>query len=120
MNQAQANQLIQDLYQAVDKKNVHFLEEKLSGDVNFRIGNNPSMKGLEDVLQVNADFFASIDSMQHTINRVVVQENQIACDGKVDYVRLDGSECSAVFSTFLTMQSGKISDYCVYADLSGL
>jgi hypothetical protein len=66
--------------------------------------------------------------MSHTIEDVISQVInkeggavvKIACHGLVDYVRLDGTEHSAVFSTVLEIEDNLITDYLVFADLSGL
>ncbi|OEE90220.1 hypothetical protein A1OQ_10760 [Enterovibrio norvegicus FF-162] len=64
--------------------------------------------------------------MKHTIDDIMFQRSdqtdstRISCFGTVDYVRLDGSEHSAVFSTFLDVKNGLIADYLVFADLSSL
>jgi len=58
--------------------------------------------------------------MRHTLDNVWSVKEDILCNGMVDYVRLDGSELSAHFSTVLTMSHEKIADYFVYADISKL
>ena len=120
MNNQQANQLIKDLYNAVDSKDINYLNTVLSDNVNFRIGNYNTITDKVAALSANKQFFDSIGSMSHTIDKVWGVGNDVICKGMVDYVRLDGSEHSAYFSTVLTMDDGKIADYFVYADVSGL
>ncbi|GIU20807.1 MULTISPECIES: nuclear transport factor 2 family protein [unclassified Shewanella] len=126
MNTEGINILVQKLYQAVDNKDLDYLDNNLANQVRFRLGNNPAITKKSAILQGNKQFFSSIESMQHTIEDVVYQAPnkpntiKVSCCGTVDYVRLDGSRHSAVFSTFLTVQNGLITDYLVFADLSGL
>lgn len=128
MNQLQSQQLVKNLYQAVDNKNVAYLKDNLSQSIRFRIGNNPIATDKAEILEANSQFFNSIQSMKHTvedvISQVVNKEGEvvvkIACHGRVDYVRLDGTEHSAVFSTVLDVENSLITDYLVFADLSEL
>ena len=120
MNNQQANQLIRTLYTAVDSKDLNYLEETLCDDVKFRIGNYDTISDKAAALASNQEFFGSIESMSHTIDKVWSVENDVLCNGLVDYIRLDGSAHSAYFSTVLTMDNGKIAEYFVYADISGL
>ena len=128
MNHLQAQQLIKNLFQAVDNKNVDYLKENLSKKIRFRIGSNPAATDKTEILVANSQFFKSIYSMSHKIEDVISQVTnkeggavvKIACHGRVDYVRLDGTEHSAVFSTVLEIEDNLITDYLIFADLSGL
>lgn len=111
---------IRQLYRQVDAKNIDFLAESLNQKVNFRIGENPMLTDIESVLIANKSFFASIHSMKHQLDTIWVDGDQAGCYGQVDYVRLDGTEHSAKFSTALTIENNKIKDYFVFADLSQL
>jgi catechol 2,3-dioxygenase-like lactoylglutathione lyase family enzyme len=115
-----AENFIRQLYREVDAKNIDFLAESLNSEVNFRIGENPMLTDKESVLIANKGFFASIHSMKHQLDAIWVDGNQVGGYGQVDYVRLDGSEHSAKFSTALTIINNKIKDYFVFADLSQL
>ncbi|NQY89808.1 MAG: nuclear transport factor 2 family protein [Colwellia sp.] len=120
MTNEQAIKLIEALYRAVDSKDLNYLNTALTDDVNFRIGNNNTITDKATALDANKQFFECIGSMRHTIDKVWAVGNDIICNGMVNYIRLDGSEHSAYFSTVLTMKGEKIADYFVYADLSGL
>jgi len=58
--------------------------------------------------------------MAHHIDTVWEHDNDVICNGSVDYIRLDGSAFSASFATILKLQSDKIVNYLVYADISQL
>jgi ketosteroid isomerase-like protein len=126
MNHLQAQQLIKNLYQAVDNKNVDYLNENLAQAVRFRIGNYPAVTDKAEILEANRQFFNSIHSMSHTIEDVIYKaadengRDKMVCHGRVDYVRLDGTKHDAVFSTVLEVENSLITDYLVFADLSGL
>jgi ketosteroid isomerase-like protein len=120
MNKLQAEQLITSLYKAVDNKDLNYLESVLAEHVNFRIGNFNTITDKDTALDANKQFFNSIGSMKHSIDKVWSVDKDILCSGMVDYIRHDGTEHGAYFSTQLTIVDGKISEYFVYADISGL
>lgn len=113
--------LIIDLYKnAVDARDTEHLARFITDDAVFRIGNHDPIIGVKDVVSVNENFFHSIDSMNHTIDKILNEADYSVCYGTVRYVRLDGSKTSAVFATVLRFVGDKISEYYVYADLSEL
>ena len=125
MNQQNITTLVHSLYQAVDNKDLDFLENNLTSQARFRLGNFPEVVGIKNILEGNKQFFTSIESMSHTIEDIILAPNdssivKVCCHGAVDYIRLDGSGHSAMFSTVLTIDDGLISDYLVFADISGL
>lgn len=115
-----SSDFIQDLYQAVDAKDIHALANMLHPNVSFIFSNSEPVIGIDDVKAINEQFFASIQSMSHTFFGTFQDDNHLICDGKVDYVRLDGTRHSAKFATVLRLQDGLIHEYKIYADLSGL
>lgn len=120
MNKLQANQLVTSLYKAVDNKDLGYLDTVLAEHLNFRIGNFETITDKPTALDANKQFFNSIGSMKHSIDKVWSINQEVICSGVVNYVRLDGSELCAFFSTQLTLVGGKITDYFVYADISEL
>lgn len=115
------HELITDLYKnAVDKKDTNYLATFLSESVRFRIGNHDEIIGLDKVIDANRSFFNTIDTMSHTIERVILQGDYSVCHGYVDYKRLDGSHTTSMFATVLKHEGNKISEYFVFADLSNL
>lgn len=128
MNQQQVQTLVTELYQAVDAKNVDYLDDKIAENTRFRIGNYPAETNKSRILDANRNFFSSINSMRHTVEDIFSQTifkegksvDKITCFGHVDYVRLNGTEHSVFFSTFLEIENNKINDYLVFADISAL
>jgi len=115
-----AEDFITELYRQVDGKNIEYLGDVLSEEIKFRIGDNPLLSDKQEVLSANEGFFTSIRSMKHQLVGLWSDGDQVGCHGQVDYVRLDGSEHSAKFSTLLKIKNNKIKDYYVFADLSQL
>ncbi|MCZ6469221.1 MAG: nuclear transport factor 2 family protein [Candidatus Dadabacteria bacterium] len=112
--------IMKELYQYVDDKNINGLESLLAENVHFRLGNFESVRGLKNVLEANTSFFKSIESMKHQIDNIWQEKNDVICNGKVEYIRLDGSKHSITFASILTIIDGKIDNYLVYADVSKL
>lgn len=113
-------EFIKNLYHCVDNRNVEGLSEFLADDVHFRFANMPSVEGKKDVLESNKAFFGSIADMSHRIDKVWAQEDDLICNGQVNYTRLDDSKFSATFATVLTLKDNQITDYLIYADVSAL
>lgn len=126
MDKQQVTTLVDDLYQAVDDKDIDYLDTALSVHCRFRMGNTPEVTDKALILEGNRQFFAGIKSMKHAIEEIVFEHTEvcgstkICCYGTVKYERLDGSEHSAVFSTYLEIKNRLIIEYLVFADLSGL
>ena len=120
MNAQQSVQFMQDLYKAVDSKDLDFLNQHLSENIKFRIANSPTIDDKQLALDANKNFFSSIESMAHTLDKIIVQGENLVCYGTVNYARLNGSKYSAYFSTFLTIVNDQIEDYLVFADVSDL
>lgn len=58
--------------------------------------------------------------MMHTFSGIYVNDDTVACEGQVDYVRLNGSSYAAKFATFLSFKQGLIHQYKIFADVSEL
>ena len=118
--QANPNQFMKRLYQAVDEKSLDKLSLFLADQVNFKLANFPITQGKVAVLEANKAFFTSIQSMQHRLDNIWQIEGRLICHGEVSYIRLDQTKTSANFATILKLEDDKIVDYLVYADLSQL
>ncbi|EEX34312.1 MULTISPECIES: nuclear transport factor 2 family protein [Vibrio] len=111
---------IRTLYQIVDNKDARALAELLHPDVMFTFSNAETVSGVNAVTAINAQFFASIQTMNHTFAGMYEVGDTLVCEGQVDYIRLDGSAYDAKFATILTLKDGLIYQYKIFADVSGL
>ncbi|UWQ80256.1 nuclear transport factor 2 family protein [Leisingera sp. S132] len=112
--------LIDGLYSAVDAMNAEAVASFLTDDVIFRLGNFEAISGRKPVEAANASFFKTISGMSHTITGIWSSGDTVFCEGSVHYTRKDQSEHEVPFATRLGLRDGKIADYNVYADISGL
>ncbi|OMH33875.1 nuclear transport factor 2 family protein [Motiliproteus sp. MSK22-1] len=115
-----SQEYINKLYRIVDDKNANALSGFLADNVRFVFANADPITGKEAVIAANEGFFASISSMSHTIENVWAAGEDLICDGQVQYTRLDNSHHSATFATILKVKDDRITDYRIYADVSGL
>ncbi|MBN3495715.1 nuclear transport factor 2 family protein [Vibrio neptunius] len=111
---------VRTLYNVVDAKDTQALAELLHPDVSFVFSNSDPIKGIENVLAINAQFFTTIHSMTHSFYGIYEDGDDLMCDGQVSYIRLDGTPYKANFATVLRLQDGLIREYKIYADLSEL
>ena len=113
-------EFVKKLYQCVDERNLQALSAFLDPDVSFRFANAEPLQGKDAVLEANKAFFASIAAMSHRIDSVWSQDDDLICNGQVNYTRLDASKYSAPFATILKVKDEQIIDYLIYADVSEL
>ncbi|WP_299882796.1 nuclear transport factor 2 family protein [uncultured Sulfitobacter sp.] len=119
-NTSEYSPLITSLYTAVDALDAQGVVDHVTDDVQFQLGNFEQISGRKAVKNSNAAFFATIKAMHHSISGVWSSGDTAICDGTVHYTRLDQSEHEVPFAAHLGIRDGKIADYRVFVDISGL
>ena len=119
-NTSEYSPLITSLYTAVDALDAQGVVDHVTDDVQFQLGNFEPISGHDAVKDSNAAFFATIKAMHHTISGVWSSGDTAICDGTVHYTRHDQSEHEVPFAAHLVVRDGKIADYRVFVDISGL
>lgn len=119
-NASEHTPLIAALYTAVDEMNAEGVVDHVTDDVQFQLGNFEPLSGRAAVKDSNAAFFGTIKAMRHTISGIWSSGDTAICDGTVHYTRLDRSEHEVPFAAHFGLRNGKIADYHVYVDISGL
>ncbi|WIY24990.1 nuclear transport factor 2 family protein [Parasedimentitalea psychrophila] len=112
--------LIAGLYSAVDAMNATSIVSYVTEDVNFRLGNFDALVGRDPVKEANEAFFETISAMRHTITDILSEGETVFCTGSVHYTRKDQSGHEVPFATRLQLRDGKVADYQIYVDISGL
>ena len=119
-NTSEYSPLITSLYTAVDALDAQGVVDHVTDDVQFQLGNFEPISGHDAVKNSNAAFFATIKAMHHTISGVWSSGDTAICDGTVHYTRHDQSGHEVPFAAHLGVRDGKIADYRVFVDISGL
>lgn len=111
---------LKDLFDAVDGKDGRAFERFLHDEVRFRFGNASPVLGKRAVADAVQRFFDSIHALHHVITRSWEHGDTVICAGEVTYTRPDGTELCVPFANILTIDSGLIMEYAIYADISDL
>ena len=119
-NTSKHTALISALYTAVDEMNAQGVVDQVTEDVRFQLGNFEPITGRDAVKEANASFFETINAMSHTITDVWSSGDTAICDGTVHYTCKDKSELEVPFAAHLGLREGKVADYKVFVDISGL
>ena len=112
--------ILDSLFEAVDAKDTERFVEFIAEDGEFRFGSAPAVRGRESIAAAVQSFFDSIDSLSHSVTRVLKDEDNLACEGEVCYRRHDGSEIVLPFANVFEFQGSLISGYRIYIDVSPL
>jgi ketosteroid isomerase-like protein len=111
---------ITKLFEGIDNKDIKYFSSNLDEDVFFRFGNMPGIKGKAPATEAVRNFFDSISSLSHQIDNTWSYGDTIICNGTVTYTRKDQSSLSVPFADIFIMKGDKVSEYLIYADISGL
>ena len=114
------SQLVQQLSEALDHKQIEAVLELLTENCRFQASNSDPIYGKEAIGVTLDSFFKSVRGTQHQTTDWFVSENHLAIRGWVTYTRLDTSTLRIPFCDILLLQDGKIADYQIYIDWSDL
>lgn len=105
-----ANNLVNDVYQAVDSADSGRLTSFMTDDSSFRFSNMPAVKGKHNIKAFLDGFYRAIKDIKHTdIESWQIDDTWFAI-GFVSYTRHDDSVLKVPFSVLLTTKEGLISD----------
>jgi ketosteroid isomerase-like protein len=114
------NEFLQSLFHSIDTKDSAAFQQFLAPDCTFRLGNLPAVTGREAIGTAVAGFFASLQSLSHTLAGSWHTTDSSICHGSVCYTRHDGSQLTVPFANILKREARLISEYQVFVDISGL
>ncbi len=109
-----------DLIDAIDNSDTDKFMTFMTEDVTFRFGNGQPIEGWDNVKEVVGGFFASIKTLEHSVNDVWRADNAIVSHGIVTYTRHDNSTLTVPFANIFKMKGERIKDYLIFADISEL
>jgi len=111
---------IDELFKAIDAKDVERFASFIAPDATFLFGNAPAVTGRPEIREAVAGFFASIRGLSHEVQGVAHEGSQVWSRGIVTYVRHDGSSLTAPFCNYFEMGNGGVRHYQIYVDASAL
>jgi ketosteroid isomerase-like protein len=115
---SQRGQVIDDLFRAIDAKDVDGLLAHLAPDAIQRFGNQEPLRGHEQIRAANEAFFGAIDSLRHAVTGLWVWDDTIVVRLDASYTRLDGLTVTVPAASILRVSDGLIADYQVFADMT--
>jgi limonene-1,2-epoxide hydrolase len=108
------------VFAIVDAGDAGAFVDLLTPDARFRFGNASVIVGREAIHAATAGFFAAIASSRHQLLATWNGPGTAVCEGKVTYVRHDGSTVSVPFANVFELHGDKIAAYRIYIDNSTL
>jgi ketosteroid isomerase-like protein len=112
--------LIDDLFVAIDRRDSEQFLRFIAPEARFRFGSAPPVVGHDAIREAVGGFFASIAELSHTLKRVVSSDSALLIEGEVTYTRHDSSEITLPFVNVLEIEDRRISDYKIYIDIGPL
>ena len=112
--------MLQDLFAAIDNKDVDAFVGFLTEDGTFRFGSGPAAVGREAIAGAVSGFFDTIAGLQHRIDMAMREGDTLVCEGEVTYTRHDGSEIPLPFADVFEMDGELIAAYKIYMDIGPL
>lgn len=106
----------QALFKSIDSKDTRTFLTFLTEDGLFRYGSNPAAHGSASIGTAVDQFFATIESSQHHLQRTWQDSDSAVCQGEVHYVLLDGRKVELPFCSVFSLRDGRIARYEIYID----
>ena len=108
------------LFASIDAMDTERFLSFIREDGTFRFGSSPSVTGRDGIRAAVENFFATFAALRHDIEKLILQGDAAACEGRVTYTRHDGSLITLPFANIFGVESGLISTYHVYIDIAPL
>lgn len=110
------NRRFDALFESIDAKRTGDFLGFLAEDAYFRYGSNPAAVGHAAIRAGVNQFFGSIRSSKHELQRLWETPEGVMCQGNVHYVRLDGTSIVLPFCNIFEMRGDRIARYEIYID----
>ena len=115
---SQRRRLIDELFRAIDAKDVDGLLAHLAPDATQQFGNQEPLRGHDQIRLANEEFFGAIESLRHDVTGLWEWDDTIVVRLDASYTRLDGLTVTVPAATILTVSDGLIAEYQVFADMT--
>lgn len=111
---------IEDLYEALDAKNVEAFVAKLTPGAEVRFGNGEPVEGRVAVRDAYTEFFRSIDTVSHAFTSQLRVDDTLIVEQAVTYGRRDGPAIVVPAVTIFELTDGMADRMQTYTDVSPL
>ncbi|QUM84845.1 nuclear transport factor 2 family protein [Moritella sp. 28] len=114
---------VYDTFTAIDAARIDLetYQAVITDDSTFKFANWPASKGREAIRKAQKDFFSSVKGMSHKLQRIWIDECNVAAEGVVTYTTKDNRQVSIPFvDTFIYDSDNKVRAVNIYIDISPL
>lgn len=108
------------IFNLIDQKDTDGFGSLLADSALFRLGNNEPIKGKSAISEAQAAFFSGVQDISHSLERNWHIDNAIIAEGKVSYVRINGTSITLPFVNIFELEDEKITACLVYIDINPL
>lgn len=108
------------LFAAIDNQDTENFLTFLTEDAKFCFGSAPAVRGQGAIRAAVDGFFGSIASSRHELDKCILDDTTLVCEGSVHYQRLDGRKVTVPFVDVFEYVGERISEYKIYIDISPL
>jgi limonene-1,2-epoxide hydrolase len=84
------------------------------------LGSAAPVHGQAEIREAVEGFLATIDGCKHVLDKIIVDNGTLVCEGEVTYTRHDGTEITLPFANIFEFEGDFIADYRIYADAAPL
>ena len=111
---------IEDLYEALDAKDVEAFVAKLTPGAEVRFGNGEPVEGRVAVRDAYTEFFRSIDTVSHAFTSQLRVDDTLIVEQAVTYGRRDATAIVVPAVTIFELTDGMADRMQTYTDVSPL
>ncbi|MDD5596276.1 MAG: nuclear transport factor 2 family protein [Candidatus Omnitrophica bacterium] len=111
---------LNQLFTAIDRKDVDAFVTFFCADAKFRFANAPVVCNRENIRNTVSLFFSSIKGLQHRMLAVWQENDVVICEGEVIYTTNNDRKVTLPFVDIIRLKNELIADYRVYIDVTPL
>ena len=109
-----------ELFKTIDSMDAGKFSGFFTENARFRFGNAEPVTGRDNIKEMVAGFYSSINALSHDVTEMVEQGDRLVCRGEVTYTRKDSRKVTYPFMNYYRLDGDLAADYQIYVDASGL
>lgn len=110
MQATKQHRFFEELFAQIDRLDVKVFDA-FTENGSFQLGNNPPVTGRASIHAFMGGFFGAIGGIKHELSGCWTVDERSFCEGKVSYVRKDGSELTVPWATVSRFDGGKLAEH---------